>query len=64
MRPQLSAGAFVFVAAAAAIMLASFIYVRKAAAGQRARAGMPRPPLPLLCVGMLYPYISGWPDRF
>eukprot|EP00892_Ulva_mutabilis_P003872 jgi/Ulvmu1/1857/UM012_0013.1 len=37
-RPQLSLGAFVFVAAAAAIMLASFIYVRSAVTGQRARA--------------------------
>lgn len=44
----MSAGAFVFVAAAAAIMLASFVYVRKAAAGQRARAGTPLcPTLPL-----------------
>lgn len=42
-RPTLSLGAFVFVTAAAAIMLASFIYVRSAVAGQRARAGMPSP---------------------
>lgn len=50
----MSAGAFVFVAAAAAVMLASFVYVRRAAAGQRARAGMP------LCLLMPLPIHSDW----
>lgn len=62
-RPKLSFGAFVFVAAAAVIMLASFVYVRRAVGGQRARAGMLLPcALPSGC-RILQPRLSNSPRQ-